>query len=128
MRVNIDHIHLNTSNLNETVSFLENALGGRLIKTFEGASGVKISRVDLGDVYVNIYHNKPAAMNNPDPEAAVIHHFGVKVSNLDALAAELKKKGVKFIKDVAQLNENMKFAFIKGPDNLVIELMEGSLD
>jgi predicted enzyme related to lactoylglutathione lyase len=50
--------------------------------------------------------------------------MGLKTKNLDAEAAKMKARGVKFTQDVKPLNPTGKFAFIEGPDGISIELLQ----
>jgi predicted enzyme related to lactoylglutathione lyase len=47
-----------------------------------------------------------------------------KTTDLEAEAAKMKARGVKFTQDVKPLNPTGKFAFIEGPDGISIELLQ----
>ncbi len=51
-------------------------------------------------------------------------HFGVEVDDLDEVAADLKKRGVVFGMEPRDFGPGLRIAFVRGPDNVRIELME----
>jgi catechol 2,3-dioxygenase-like lactoylglutathione lyase family enzyme len=55
----------------------------------------------------------------------VIDHLGFSVDNLDATLGRLRKDGVKIVSEPRSIaNGQIKLAFIEGPDNVAIELLE----
>ena len=55
----------------------------------------------------------------------VIDHLGFSVDDLEATLDRLRKDGVKVTAEPRTiLNGQIKFAFIEGPDNVAIELLE----
>jgi catechol 2,3-dioxygenase-like lactoylglutathione lyase family enzyme len=55
----------------------------------------------------------------------VIDHLGFSVDNLDATLAKLKQDGVKIVAEPRSIaNGQIKFAFVEGPDEVGIELLE----
>jgi catechol 2,3-dioxygenase-like lactoylglutathione lyase family enzyme len=63
---------------------------------------------------------------NPPPETPYqgLDHFGLKVSNIDAVAAELKAKGVTFTKEPHSPRPGIKICFLRGPQGISIELLD----
>ncbi len=60
------------------------------------------------------------------PKGRVMDHFGFSVDNLDETLARLRADGVKVTDEPRSvLGGKVKFAFIEGPDNVRIELVEG---
>ena len=53
-----------------------------------------------------------------------LDHFGLEVENIDAVCAELKAKGAKFTREPTTIRPSVRIAFIAGPDNVSIELLE----
>jgi len=60
------------------------------------------------------------------PKGRAIDHFAFSCDNLDALIARLRKDGVKILEEPRLMfNGTLKSAFIEGPDQILIELVEG---
>lgn len=53
-----------------------------------------------------------------------VYHIAFKTKDLEAEAAKLKARGVKFAVDVKQSSPTVKMAFIEGPDGISIELLQ----
>jgi len=53
-----------------------------------------------------------------------LDHFGLRVDNLDAAHAELKRRGAEFAVEPRTIRPGVKIAFVRGPDNVRIELLE----
>jgi catechol 2,3-dioxygenase-like lactoylglutathione lyase family enzyme len=51
-------------------------------------------------------------------------HIGLQVDDIDTTAAELKSRGVEFDVEPYQVRPGLRIAFIKGPDQLRIELLQ----
>jgi hypothetical protein len=46
------------------------------------------------------------------------------VDNLQETAAELKRRGAEFVSEPRTVRPGLKIAFIRGPENIRIELLE----
>src|SRR5271166_4191987 len=53
-----------------------------------------------------------------------LDHFGLTVKDIDAVAAEIKAKGVAFTKEPTTIRPGVRICFIRGPQGISIELLE----
>ena len=53
-----------------------------------------------------------------------LDHFGLTVEDIDAVAAEIKAKGVEFTKEPTTIRPGVRICFIRGPQGISIELLE----
>ena len=53
-----------------------------------------------------------------------LDHFGLIVDDMDSAAADLRAKGVEFICEPWEIRPGVKIAFVKGPDDISIELAQ----
>ena len=53
-----------------------------------------------------------------------LDHFGLTVKDIDAVAAEIKAKGVEFTKEPTTIRPGVRICFIRGPQGISIELLE----
>ena len=51
-------------------------------------------------------------------------HFGLSVTGIDAIAADLKAKGVKFTREPTTVRPGTRVCFIEGPQGVSIELLD----
>ena len=125
MKYSYDHVHLQTNDLDATVSWFERMFDARRLWIGE-FKGTKITHLGFHDTFVNVFHRAPT---NPDttPEDAVIHHFAMRPDDYDAAIADLKRRGARFHTEPAAVGPHLRVAFIEGPDNLRVEIIEGDL-
>jgi catechol 2,3-dioxygenase-like lactoylglutathione lyase family enzyme len=53
-----------------------------------------------------------------------LDHFGLQVSGIDAIVAELKAKGAQFTMEPTNIRPGVRIAFIRGPQGVSIELVD----
>lgn len=120
-----DHVHLKASNLEETISFYQKNFGA--VQKFSAKiRGMSIVGMDINGMTLLI--SDTAEGENPHPGSAELHygliHFGLRCQDLEQSAAELKNNGVEFTMDPTDIREGTKIAFIKAPDQVLIELLQ----
>ena len=117
-KVYFDHIHLASPDPKKTAEAYKKMFGAK-ITVQEMAPGRVIAKVDLGGVLLLI---------TPAREGQVgLLHFGVRTDNLKQAVTELKADGVTFTQDVREVRPDFKMSFLTAPENVSIELQEGSL-
>ena len=85
-------------------------------------------RIDLklGGANIFIAQVSPGDGVNAPPTTPYqgLDHFGLAVTGIDAIAAELKAKGVEFSKEPHSPRPGIKICFLRGPQGISIELLE----
>ena len=85
-------------------------------------------RIDLKLGGVNIFIAPVAAGDgvNPPPVTPYqgLDHFGLRVSGIDAIVAELKAKGAVFTKEPTTVRPGVRVAFLRAPEGVSIELLD----
>jgi len=122
-----DHIHLRSPDPEATARWFESMLGAEVLRSMQQGK----PRIDLKLGGANIFI-APVAPNegiNPPPTTPYqgLDHFGLTVSGIDAVAAELKAKGVVFTKEPTTVRPGVRVCFIRGPQGISIELLERNL-
>jgi catechol 2,3-dioxygenase-like lactoylglutathione lyase family enzyme len=119
-----DHIHLRSPDPEATAVWFERILGAEIIRTMQQGK----PRIDLKLGGANIFIAPVAAGDavNPAPTTPYqgLDHFGLTVSGIDAVAAELKGKGVEFTTEPTTVRPGVRICFIRGPQGISIELLE----
>jgi catechol 2,3-dioxygenase-like lactoylglutathione lyase family enzyme len=119
-----DHIHLRTTNVDATAAWYEYMLGAEVIRTMQLGE----PRVDLKIGGANVFLAPVAAGDGVNPAPVTpyrgLDHFGLSVSGIDAIAAELKAKGVEFTKEPTTVRPGVRICFIRGPEGVSIELLD----
>jgi lactoylglutathione lyase len=119
-----DHIHLRSPDPEATAQWFERILGAEIIRSLQQGK----PRIDLKLGGANIFIAPAAAGDgvNPAPSTPYqgLDHFGLTVSGIDAVAAELKGKGVEFTTEPTTVRPGVRICFIRGPQGISIELLE----
>jgi catechol 2,3-dioxygenase-like lactoylglutathione lyase family enzyme len=119
-KVTWDHVHLRSPDPEATATWLHDILGGEIIRgpgridVKLGGANVFIAPVAFGDGV-----NAP-----PVTPYQGLDHFGLTVKDIDAVAAEIKAKGVEFTREPTTIRPGVRICFIRGPQGISIELLE----
>lgn len=109
------HLHLSSTNPQETLRWYEANLGGRM-ETFGGALP--------GLHYDTIWLFVSPAQGELDPtEGRAMDHLGWSFPNLELAAETLKANGVEFTMEPRDFR-GIRISFIEGPDGVRIELVQ----
>ena len=119
-----DHVHLRTTDPEALAKWFESMLGAEIIRSMQQGQ----PRIDLKLGGANIFSAPVAAGDgvNAPPVTPYrgLDHFGLTVSGIDAVAAELKKKGVEFTREPTTVRPGTRVCFIRGPQGVSIELLD----
>jgi catechol 2,3-dioxygenase-like lactoylglutathione lyase family enzyme len=119
-----DHVHLRSPNPEATAAFFEKMFGARIIRSMQQGK----PRIDMkvGGADVFIAEVTPDAKINPPPQTPYqgLDHFGLTVTGIDAVVAELKAKGAVFTMEPNTIRPGVRIAFLRGPEGISIELLE----
>jgi catechol 2,3-dioxygenase-like lactoylglutathione lyase family enzyme len=126
-KITWDHIHLRSTDPEATAQWFERMLGAEVIRTKQGDA----PRIDLklGGANVFIAQVTPGDGVNPSPATPYrgLDHFGLQVTGIDEIAADLKAKGVEFTREPTTVRPGTRVCFIRGPEGVSIELLERGL-
>ena len=115
-----DHVHLRSPDPEATAKWLEDILGGQIVRgpgridVRLGGANVFIAPVAAGDGV----HSPPVTPYQG------LDHFGLFVKDVEAVAADLKNKGVEFTMEPKSPRPGIRICFIRGPQGISIELLE----
>ncbi len=121
-----DHIHLRTADPEGTAAFYHKMFGAEVLRSEAGGK----PRIDLKLGGMNVFI---APVGPTDQVAAApsspyhgLDHFGLSVTGIDAVVAELKAKGAVFTMEPTTIRPGTRIAFLRAPDGVSIELLERS--
>jgi catechol 2,3-dioxygenase-like lactoylglutathione lyase family enzyme len=119
-----DHIHLRSPDPEATAAWFERILGAQAIRTMQEGK----PRIDLklGGADIFIMPVAPGDKVNAPPVTPYqgLDHFGLHVTGVDAVAAELKAKGAVFTMEPRTIRPGIRVCFLRGPQGISIELLE----
>ena len=119
-----DHIHLRTKDPEAMAQWFEKMLGAEVVRTMQ--QGAQRIDLKLGGANIFIAPVKDGDGTNVPPTIPYrgLDHFGLSVSGIDAIAADLKAKGVEFTKEPTTVRPGVRICFIRAPEGVSIELLD----
>jgi glyoxylase I family protein len=124
MRFRYHHLHLVCSDLPKTEAFFTKDLGATLVKhrKFGTADGAVL---DVHGVGINLRARRDGDAITGDSTSPRYgyDHLAFEVDDVDAAYKELTGKGFVFLAPPQQALD-MKVAFFRGPDNIMIEIVQ----
>lgn len=119
-----DHVHLRSPDPAATAQWFEHMLGAQVICTMQQGK----ERIDLklggADIFIAPVASGDGVNAPPVTPYQGLDHFGLSVKDLDAVAADLKRKGVEFTMEPNTPRPGIRICFLRGPQGISIELLE----
>jgi lactoylglutathione lyase len=116
-----DHIHLRSPNPEATAAFYERMFGAEVIRTMQQGK----PRIDLKVGGANVFILPVVPGDKTSPYQG-LDHFGLSVTGIDSVVADLKAKGAEFTMEPNNIRPGIRIAFLRGPEGVSIELLERS--
>ena len=97
-------------------------------KAVEFVQSNGIARVDLDlnglTIFISEVAEGAAIPSAPATPYLGLDHLGLRVDDVDAATAELKRRGATIMKGPVTIRPGVRIAFVQGPDNVRIELLQ----
>jgi catechol 2,3-dioxygenase-like lactoylglutathione lyase family enzyme len=119
-----DHIHVFTSDPEGTAAYYERMFGAEVIRTTQQGKPRIDLRLGGANIFVLDVSQDPKVAAPPAHRHHGLDHFGLEVENIDAVCADLRAKGATFTLEPTNIRPGIRIAFIAGPDDVSIELLE----
>ncbi len=117
------HIHIFSSDVPATERFLIHGMGAELMSRHD-SRGIPTTSVRLGGAEILIRGARSGEqLLKPEGSCFGTNHFGLEVDDVDATIVELRDRGVAIEVEPWDFRPGMRIAFVKGPDNVRIELL-----
>ena len=110
LNVTWDHVHLRSPDPEATAAWLEDILGGEIVRG-PGRIDVKLGGAN---VFIAPVADGDGINAPPVTPYQGLDHFGLTVKDIDAVAAEIKAKGVEFTKPPTTIRPGVRICFIAG--------------
>lgn len=121
-----EHIHLRSPDPEATARWYQGMLGAEIVRTKQPGGPDRLDLLLGGNQKVFVAPASPTAKPAVAPDAPYmgLEHIGLTVSDIDAAVIELKDKGVRFTMDPTTVRPGVRIAFLRGPENVSIELIQ----
>lgn len=119
-----DHVHLRSPDPEATARYYERMFGAEIIRSVQSDGRERID-LNLGGLTVFIAKADPEKVGAPpEPPFQGLEHLGLAVHPIDEAVSELKKKGAEVTREPTTIRPGVRIAFIRGPQNVHIELLD----
>ena len=120
-----DHIHLRTKNPQATIAYYQKMFDATPVAYVQSNGKPRVD-LDLNGLTIFIAEVPADATLPTAPSEPYIglDHLGLRVDDVDAATAELKRRGAQVIVEPKTIRPGVRIAFIQGPDDVRIELLE----
>lgn len=115
-----EHIHLRSPDPDATADWFGRMFGAEVTRSV--VAGAPRVDVKLGGMDIFIAPAKGGTA--PSHPHLGLDHFGLRVADLDAAIADLKAKGAVFTMEATNLRPGLRIAFLAGPEDVSIELLQ----
>lgn len=118
-----DHIHLLSPEPMETARYFNRMFGARIVESVQSDGRPRVD-LDLNGLDIFIARCDADATPSAGHPHQGLDHFGLRVEDLDAAAAELRAKGAEFTSEPHEIRPGVRIAFVVAPGNIRVELLE----
>ena len=119
-----DHIHIRSRDPEKTAAYYERMFDAQIIRSMQDGQTRIDMKIGGQDVFIAPVPEKSNVNPPPVTPYQGLDHFGLTVKDIDAVAAEIKAKGVEFTKEPTTIRPGVRICFIRGPQGISIELLE----
>ena len=124
----INHIHLKAHGPKITAQWYVDMFGAKIVAEARGLGDSETIRMEIDNVRVNVT-SAPAGETLPEGTAEShygLEHFGFDTEDIEATMAHMEEQGVEVLLPITVAGSGNKISYIKGPDNVRIELVQPS--
>ena len=119
-----DHVHIRTPDPEATAQWFEKMLGAEISRTMQQGTPRIDMKIGGSNVFLAPVKDGDGVSSPPKTPYQGLDHFGLSVTGIDAIAADLKAKGVKFTREPTTVRPGTRICFIEGPQGVSIELLD----
>jgi catechol 2,3-dioxygenase-like lactoylglutathione lyase family enzyme len=116
MSLKLNHVHLKTTNPQQTAKFYVDTLGATLVSEI----GTRGYRLNLHGLTLNV---TTFVEDQTRQQAYGMEHFALDTDDLDDTVTKLKANGAKVLEEMVS-SSGRRICFLEGPDGVQLEIIE----
>jgi catechol 2,3-dioxygenase-like lactoylglutathione lyase family enzyme len=116
MSLKLNHVHLKTTNPQQTAKFYVDTLGATMVSEI----GTRGYRLNLHGLTLNV---TTIVADQSRQQAYGMEHFALDTDDLDGTVAKLKANGAKVLEEMKS-STGRRICFLEGPDGVQLEIIE----
>ena len=131
--ISFDHIHFYSNKPEETASFYVRHFDGKEMfrnkedRIFLSLGGQTIVIGPFPSNRTNTESSSSVEDENLHQHHLGLDHFGIRVKDLGAAIQKLREQGIQILAEPTRGSSGVSYAFIAGPDKVIIELTQYGL-
>jgi catechol 2,3-dioxygenase-like lactoylglutathione lyase family enzyme len=122
----VNHIHLKAPDPKKTAQWYVDVFGAKVVGEGIGLGDSFSVRLDIEGTHINVT-SAPAGESLPEGTSEShfgLEHFGFDTDNIEDAMAHVQSHGAEVLLPITQTATGSKISYIKGPDNVRIELVQ----
>jgi catechol 2,3-dioxygenase-like lactoylglutathione lyase family enzyme len=124
----INHVHIRAADPEATAAWYEQYFEARIVSRREVMPGTITIGMEVGGPTRLNVSSKPAGSSDQRAVAELnrlgLEHFGFDVTDLAAELRRLERAGIRTVLPLTEVVGGIKLAYIEGPDDVLIELVQ----
>ena len=124
----INHVHIRSNDPNASAAWYTEHFGAKLLSSREVMPGTITITMDTGSpVRLNISSQREGESQEraiADINRLGLEHYGFDTDDIEADIAHFEGAGVRVVMPITEVGSGSKIAYIEGPDDVVIELVQ----
>lgn len=120
------HVHLISHDAMAAGKYYKKMFGAEITES-KGANGLPRCDMNVGGqtILISTDPELKGGQSKGGPNQQLgLDHIGLRVDDMESAAIELKELGAEFSLEPRDIGSNVKIAFVRGPDNVPIELVQ----
>lgn len=126
----INHVHIRAKDPGRSAAWYEKYFGAKILSNREVMPGTISIVMDAGGPTRLSISSRPAGSSDERAVAELnrlgLEHFGFSTDSIEADIAKFEKAGVRIVLPVTEVPGDLKIAYLEGPDDVLIELMQST--
>ena len=126
----INHVHIRSMDPHASAAWYEKYFDAKVLGAREAIPGTITISMDAGGPTRLLISSPPAGSSGERAVAELnrlgLEHFGFSTDDIEADIAKFEKAGVRIVMPVREIGGGAKIAYIEGPDDVLIELVESA--
>ena len=114
-----DHIHIRSREPIETARYFNKMFDAKILESVQSDGQSRVD-IDINGLIIFIAQAEGATPAGPVDPYVGLDHFGLRVDDLEAAAADLKSKGAEFSMEPKDLRPGLRIAFVRAPGDVRI--------
>ena len=116
MSLKLNHVHLKTTNPQQTAKFYVDTLGATMVSEI----GTRGYRLNLHGLTLNV---TTFVEDQTRQQAYGMEHFALDTDDLDGTVTKLKAHGARVLEEMVS-SSGRRICFLEGPDGVQLEIIE----